>query len=290
MFHCLARTRLCKKPLSLAALLCTLGASPTWAQDNSGGDCEANGSDTGQACEVAVQRLDWTPRRQVPPELRDDQCLRCGGRYTDPLGHLDRSKSPAISDINANAGSTELRGNTVILSDEVWMQQGYRQLRADGATLDREQRSGTLTGNVELREPGLLLKGDHAEVYTRTGEAKLDASHFLLHEQQLRGQADALSRDAGGILHVHGGALSFCPPGEEDWRIRAEELELNIEEGLGTARGAKVDVAGVPIIYLPWMRFPIDDRRRTGFLWPDIGSDTKGGLDMSVPVLSLIHI
>ena len=67
-------------------------------------------------------------------------------------------------------------------------------------------------------------------------------------------------------------------------RRKREELELDIEEGLGIARGAKVDLAGVPVFYLPWMQFPIDDRRRTGFLWPDIGSDTRGGLDLSVPV------
>ena len=34
----------------------------------------------------------------------------------------------------------------------------------------------------------------------------------------------------------------------------------------------------------PWLRLPLDDRRRTGLLWPDFGNDSSGGLDISVPV------
>ncbi|MCP4813765.1 MAG: LPS assembly protein LptD, partial [Planctomycetaceae bacterium] len=63
-----------------------------------------------------------------------------------------------------------------------------------------------------------------------------------------------------------------------------DELELDLDEGLGIARGAKIEVAGKPVFYSPWMSFPLDDRRRTGFLWPDIGSDSKGGVDISAPV------
>ena len=32
------------------------------------------------------------------------------------------------------------------------------------------------------------------------------------------------------------------------------------------------------------MSFPLDDRRRTGFLWPNFSSDSRGGVDISLPV------
>jgi LPS-assembly protein len=278
------------KPLSLAVLLCLAALQvpvQAQAQDTSAGICEATAE--GQLAECAVKpgdaaRLDWVPRRHVPKELQDDQCLRCDGRYIDPLADQDVSQSPELSDIEASAGSSELRGDTVVLSGGVAVSQGYRRLRADEATLDRVQRSGQLRGNIELREPGLLLTGENAELFSRTGEARMDNSRFLLHEQGLRGSAGELTRDENGVLHIHGGELSYCPPEHNDWLISADKLELDIEEGLGTARGARIRVADVPIFYAPWLQFPIDDRRRTGFLWPDIGSDTRGGVDMSVPV------
>ncbi len=38
------------------------------------------------------------------------------------------------------------------------------------------------------------------------------------------------------------------------------------------------------MFYTPWLRLPLDDRRRTGLLWPDFGNDSSGGLDISVPI------
>ena len=34
-----------------------------------------------------------------------------------------------------------------------------------------------------------------------------------------------------------------------------------------------------------WVRFPIDSRRKTGLLFPDIGSDGRGGLDILSPFI-----
>ncbi|QFU74483.1 LPS-assembly protein LptD [Halioglobus maricola] len=284
-----ARPNTRKRPISLAVLLFALGHSASSsAQDNSGWVCEANTEGELAECkldpEASPARLDWLHRRQVPKEQVDDQCLRCDGSYVDPLGHLDRSKSPDLEDIHATAGSTQLQGNTITLSDGVNVKQGYRHLSAESAILNRGENTAELQGGITLREPGLLLRAQQAWVDSDTGEAKLQYSDYVLHQQRLQGQAEEIERDADGILHVHNGQLSFCPPGEEDWKIRAENLELDTEEGLGVAHGARIDVAGVPIFYSPWMQFPLDDRRRTGFMWPDIGSDTKGGLDVSVPV------
>jgi LPS-assembly protein len=259
------------KPVSLAVLLCVWGL-PSLAQDNSADS------------EKTSHPLDWAERKQVPEDLQDEQCLRCDGRYMDPLADASRDQPAEEADIHATAGSSELVGNEVILSDGVVVQQGYRQFRSDRATLDRVDRHGRLEGNIELREPGVLLRGERAEMFSETGEASIENSQFVLHQAHLRGSASLLERDANGILHVHDGLLSFCAPEDNDWRLRADELELDMEEGVGVARGARIDVAGYPVFYSPWMQFPLDDRRRTGFLWPDIGSDTRGGIDMSVPV------
>ena len=227
--------------------------------------------------------IDWVDIRDVPEELRDRQCVNCGGRYIDPLANEPQDVEPEESDIKATAANTEMKGNIVLLKGGVEVQQGYRQLRGNEATLNREERSGTLSGDIELREPGVLLKGDEAEFFSKTGEATLQNSQFILHDQHIRGTALELNRDEYGLIHIHEGNISYCAPGEHDWAIRADEMELDLEEGLGTAKGARLDVAGVPIFYSPWLRFPLDDRRRTGFLWPDIGNDSSGGVDIAAP-------
>lgn len=228
--------------------------------------------------------LDWSPIEAVPQVLRDIQCEQCGGKYIDPLANEDTSVPPEDQEIHGTALSTEMQGNNITLSGGVVLQQGYRTLRGDTATIDRESKSGTLTGNIAIREPGLLLRGERADFSAQNDEASVNDSQFVLHARHLRGEADTLVRDKDGLIHIERGSVSYCAPDENDWSITADNMVLNIDEGVGTARGAKFRVGGVPVIYTPWMSFPLDDRRKSGLLWPNVGNDTKGGLDISAPI------
>ncbi|MCB1848320.1 MAG: LPS-assembly protein LptD, partial [Halieaceae bacterium] len=221
--------------------------------------------------------LDWVPLESVPAALRDTDCLLCEGRYMDPLADQDLSQDPDDAEIEAWANSTELQGDQVWFTGGVRVTQGYRRFQGNEAVIDRETGEAVLTGDVTLREPGVLLQGQRAQIFSETGEATLEDSKFVIHPDHLQGTADLLERDADGLIHIHNGNFSYCPPGENDWSIHADKLQLDIEEGLGTARGATVDVAGLPVFYTPWLQFPLDDRRRTGLLWPDFGNDSSGG-------------
>ena len=233
---------------------------------------------------AAAYPLDWVPENAVPAEKRDLDCRLCEGRYIDPLANEDQSADPDDDDIDASAKSTELEGDLVRFYGGVQVSQGYRRFRGDEATINRDTGEATLTGNVTLREPGILLQGSSAKVLSKSGEATLQEAQFVIHPDHLQGTADLLERDSDGLIHVHNGSFSYCPPGEEDWLVRAKTIALDLEEGLGTARNATVDIAGLPVFYTPWLQFPLDDRRRTGLLWPDFGNDSTGGLDITAPV------
>ena len=71
-----------------------------------------------------------------------------------------------------------------------------------------------------------------------------------------------------------------CPDGgEEPWVIRAEQAELEIG-GYGTARNTVVDVLGVPVFWLPWMKYPLLTDRATGLLFPVFNSSSRTGFDV----------
>lgn len=78
--------------------------------------------------------------------------------------------------------------------------------------------------------------------------------------------------------------MTYCAPDDPSWVLHAESLTIDPELGEGQAWGAKLKVEGVPVLYLPWVQFPIDSRRKTGLLFPDIGSDSRGGLDITQPI------
>ena len=88
---------------------------------------------------------------------------------------------------------------------------------------------------------------------------------------------------SAGILRLQDVTFSTCPTTEETWQIRAATVTLDSGEHEGVARDASVDFKGVPILYLPWLSFPLDDERKTGFLFPSVGTNSRSGFELSAP-------
>jgi LPS-assembly protein len=92
----------------------------------------------------------------------------------------------------------------------------------------------------------------------------------------MRGRAGSLSRLSEQQVVMEDGLLTTCGPGQNDWAIVASDIRLNRAEGFGTARHVRLEVLDVPVFYWPWASFSIDDRRKSGFLYPQFGSSTAG--------------
>ena len=45
----------------------------------------------------------------------------------------------------------------------------------------------------------------------------------------------------------------------------------------------RLDFLGVPILYTPWISFPVGDQPKSGLLFPAIGSGGKTGTQVVVP-------
>ena len=91
----------------------------------------------------------------------------------------------------------------------------------------------------------------------------------------------AISRE--GRLQLVDVGYTTCPPDAEDWIIQAGEIDLDSDEGVGTARDVKLRFKGVPILWSPYLSFPLSDARKSGILTPEIGSTGRSGNELSVP-------
>ena len=97
--------RLARAPARTAAIVIGLMLPVSlWAQDNN-------------AEEARI--LDWEPIDSIPTEKQNRQCVQCEGRYVDPLADVKTTEPPEEAHINADANSTEMRDNEVILTGGV---------------------------------------------------------------------------------------------------------------------------------------------------------------------------
>ena len=217
-----------------------------------------------------------------PPSSR--RCRQCGGAFVDPVIEPHSSRDTEDSEVIISSDTSEVTDSEMVFSGNVTVRQGNRLISADQVIADRQRETATAAGGVLFREPGLALEGEEINYESQSDIARITDARFVLHERQLSGRAKSLTRQSNGRLHIDDGSLTYCAPDDPTWMLRANSLSVDPQSGDGQAWGAKLDISGIPILYLPWIRFPVDSRRKTGFLFPEIGSDTRGGIDVTTPI------
>ncbi|HEV2286999.1 MAG TPA: LPS assembly protein LptD, partial [Steroidobacteraceae bacterium] len=95
--------------------------------------------------------------------------------------------------------------------------------------------------------------------------------------------ADTLQLTPDGKLRLKDVYFTTCPAGHQAWELKADSITLDTRGEIGTGRDARVDFFGVPLVYLPWVSFPLSSDRKSGFLFPGIGSTSSSGVEFSAP-------
>ena len=173
------------------------------------------------------------------------------------------------------AGDAELRGN-------VQIRMGQRLLTADQATINAERRSVELNGDIEYLDPQMHVRGKGGS-FQEGGVGNFEGAEFELREQSVRGAAANARFRQSGQIGLEGVRYTACPPGNEDWSLAAGSIEIDQKSLIGTGRDVRVEFLGVPVFYTPWISFPVGDQRKSGLLFPTIGSGSRTGTQIAVP-------
>jgi len=206
---------------------------------------------------------------------------QCRGNYIE---HGSTAVELADDRVRASAGGAlHVRDHSTTLTGDVRISQGDQTLTAEFASIDAATETYTAEGNVSLRQPGLLITGDTIKGNLFSGTAVIDSASFLLHANRVRGKAASISQDDTETLTIAGGSFTTCEPEANTWAISGKEILLSTRDGYGTARHVTLKIKDLPVAYVPYLRFPIDDSRHSGFLVPSAGHDNDGGTDIAVP-------
>ena len=231
------------------------------------------------------QLLDWQPIQNLSAQRRASEPFYSCGAYIEPprpgkdyTG--DTNKAPIVAESNESSYDKD---SVATFKGDVTVRQGSRQFESDNATLDKSRNYGQFEGNVRFRESGVLLVGDKGDLQLDSGRATLENTAYVMHEQKARGSANRIVRNEDSTLELSDATYTTCPPGDKGWQLSGQNVTLDMDSGQGLAKNAVVRVQGLPILYTPYLSFPIDDRRKSGFLYPTLSQSSDNGLDFSIP-------
>jgi LPS-assembly protein len=172
--------------------------------------------------------------------------------------------------------STTFQGN-------VALNRGDQFLGTDKLTYNSETGTYVAEGSVRYRDEGMRIVAERAEGDQQADRHRIENLRYQLIERRGNGGAERieLQGDHGALI---ASTYSTCPPSQRSWELRAKRIDIDTEEGVGVARNATVRIGKVPVLYVPWIMFPIDDRRRTGLLYPTVKLSDRNGFDWLQPI------
>lgn len=251
--------------------------------------------------EQIAKALDWHPTPNVP--------TICKGYYRD---------KPIITPKNSKSDQTFVHGDNAILRQNkpseiignVEVTQIGRQLTGNKAISYYNKKTKKIEridvlGNVYLRQPGLLAVGNRGIVFPQKKTAALDNAIYryqipqqprekvynkqhqlksiYIKGRNYRGDAKQIHQDKPQHIIIHNATLTTCSPNSNAWHMSSTTLKLDKKSGNGTAYNALLFINHIPIFYTPFIQFPIDNRRKSGFLAPNIGYSSSNGLNLTLP-------
>ncbi|WP_064748884.1 LPS assembly protein LptD [Lysobacter firmicutimachus] len=244
-----------RKPLRLLPLsLCIAIALPAYAADD---------NENWGLCPLidAVPSFDDAPTPTGTAEQRAEQPTDIDG------GSLQR------------AGANE----NIVVQDNVRLSRGDQFLGTDTLTYNQESGKYTAEGHVRYQDSSMRLVAERAEGDQNADQHRIDEVDYQLTARRGNGGAERIELN-GTKGSLHGSTYSTCAPNQRAWELRAHRIDIDTAEGMGVARSATLRIGKVPVLYVPWFVFPVDDRRRTGLLYPNISMSGKNGFDWRQPI------
>ncbi len=192
------------------------------------------------------------------------------------------SEEPGTIDLEADSAAASA-DRVITLSGDAVIRYGGRQLQASDIIYRQQAGEIEASGGIRFTGPDLLVTGDSALVQSEEERGTLHGIVYALPNQHARGRASLLSLEGAKRQRLEKATYTTCAPGNRDWLLSADEVEIDHDDGTVTARGAKIAFMRVPILYTPYISFPLDDRRKSGLLFPKIGTTDETGIDVSIP-------
>lgn len=191
-----------------------------------------------------------------------------------------KEETPAYISAQRLEGQTE---NQIVASGDVELRKRGQTVFADRVVYQQTSQELVADGAVRIEQNGMQMQGPHVKLNLDTNIGEMTKPVFKLAANNSRGSADILLMKGQQKYSVKNVEYTMCPIGNDDWLLKASQLEIDSDRQVGVARNARVEFLGVPILYMPWMNFSLTNKRQSGFLGPIFGSTARSGSEVSLP-------
>ncbi|MCW5623621.1 MAG: LPS-assembly protein LptD [Burkholderiales bacterium] len=198
-----------------------------------------------------------------------------------PVEDTAAEDAPLFIDADRMSGTQD---ESVQASGDVRLRSRGRTLSADKFFYSIKDEQFTAEGNVRLDRSGDVLEADKVFFDVAKEQGYADSPEYYFRAMQARGKASKIYLDSKTRYRAEEATYSTCEVPEDGWYLKVNKLDLNRDKNKGTARGAKLIFKDWPILYTPYIDFPLSNARKSGLLAPTYGTTRQSGFEFTVPL------
>lgn len=172
--------------------------------------------------------------------------------------------------------------NQIRLSGGAQVRRPDAILKGDNILYNRETGEVEVQGNARMLRSGTLVTAPGLKFNVNTKTGRMESPVYRL---QNGGQGKASYAEAIDDNHLRlGDAIySGCQCDDKFWYIKSEQVDIYKDENEGVANDGTLYIKGVPVLWSPYLTFPLRREKKTGWLAPTFSSTSNSGLGFSLP-------
>ncbi|MFQ5671739.1 MAG: LPS-assembly protein LptD [Nitrospinales bacterium] len=166
--------------------------------------------------------------------------------------------------------------DTIKARGKVTVRYQNRAVRADRIKINLKTGKGEATGHVLITGEGTRLKAHGAVFNLKSEKAKFfNVRGEIAHSYYIKSKSARKLSDRHYKLDKS--SLTTCKGHLPDWVFEVDSMDVQVGDR-ALFRGATFKVRDVPLLHLPIGYVPLDNERKSGFLFPEFGSSNVNGV------------
>jgi LPS-assembly protein len=211
--------------------------------------------------------------------------LLAGPSFAQEVGAGLDNESPVA--IEANELTYDEATSTYRASGQVQLHKGGVSLFSDRIQLNTATGEASAHGEVRLIEPGGLLEAEHMMIDLDSGQGRITNGHVLLTERNFHIAGSEIEKLGEQTYEVTNGSFTTCDGDVPAWKFSARKFNVTLGK-YARAKHVIFYVHDIPLLYTPYLIYPVKTERESGLLTPRYGYSKKRGTELSLAYYQVI--
>jgi LPS-assembly protein len=196
-----------------------------------------------------------------------------------PSGAADQ-KGAAV--LKADTVSIDVPSDSYLAKGAVRVVRGGMSLLADSMIYHTISGDAQAEGGIFLENGSDTLKGDRLSLNLFSQQGELSNAELFVKSSNFRVRSKLMEKTGEEDYRMERGSFTTCDGENPSWRFEARKVEVTLDE-FATARDAVFYVGDIPLLYTPYLLFPVNKERQSGLLIPKFGHSSKKGVYLDLP-------